>query len=156
VAGSVAAAVVGAVVWQVAHPPANPHGDLAALLVARPADSARATPAAVGDRVNITRILPLDGDMRALMLVAQVHNNVRHAAGAAWTRPDAASVTVTLLQFDAAEVADRRTAGHRHRRRDAGPRAVRPALSHPRPSHRADGRSVTDLPGTPGTTHRPS
>ncbi|MBM0238127.1 hypothetical protein JNW88_14965 [Micromonospora sp. ATA32] len=74
--------------------------------MARPADSARATPAAVGDRVNITRVLPLDGDMRALMLVAQVHNNVRHAAGAAWTRPDAASVTVTLLQFDAAEVAD--------------------------------------------------
>ncbi|MFE9955804.1 hypothetical protein [Micromonospora sp. NPDC005299] len=40
------------------------------------------------------------------MLVAEVRNTVQHAAGAAWTRPDSASVTVTLLQFDSVSAAD--------------------------------------------------
>ncbi|WP_091343434.1 hypothetical protein [Micromonospora rhizosphaerae] len=107
VAGSVAGAVlVGAVIWQVAHPPATRHGELAALVVAAPADSAPGQPAAVDDQVNVARLLPLGGDLRALMLAAQVRNDVRHAAGAAWTRPDSASVTVALLQFDSPEVAD--------------------------------------------------
>ncbi|MFJ8582890.1 hypothetical protein [Micromonospora sp. NPDC093277] len=105
VAACVAGAVlVGAVVWLVAHPPATRRSELAALVVARPADSTPAQPAAVDDRVNVPQILPPWGP-DALILTAQLLD-VRHAAGAAWTRPDTASVTVTLLQFDSREQAD--------------------------------------------------
>ncbi|SCE93879.1 hypothetical protein GA0070214_103434 [Micromonospora chaiyaphumensis] len=106
VAACVAGAVlVGALVWHVAaHPPATRRGELAALVVARPADSAPARPAAVDDRVNVPQLLP-PGGPDALILAAQLLD-VRHAAGAAWTRPDTASVTVTLLQFDSREQAD--------------------------------------------------
>jgi hypothetical protein len=106
-AGAVAAlALVGAVLWQLAHPPVDPHADLPALVVARPVDSTPATAAAVDDRVTIGRIVPFSGgDMRAVLLAAEVRDGVRHAAGVAWNRP-AASVTVTLLQFDSATAAD--------------------------------------------------
>jgi hypothetical protein len=106
VAGVGGAALVGTVVWYAAHARVDPDGDLGALVVAGPADSTPTTPVAVNDRVDITRILPLGGDFRSLMLAAEVRNTVQHAAGAAWTRPDSASVTVTLLQFDSASAAD--------------------------------------------------
>ncbi|WNM41519.1 hypothetical protein RMN56_09320 [Micromonospora halotolerans] len=101
-----AAAIVGTVVWYAVHARAGQDRDLGALVVAIPADSTPTTPAAVDDQVNITRILPLGEDFRSLMLVAAVRNTVQHAAGAAWTRPDSASVTVTLLQFDSVSAAD--------------------------------------------------
>lgn len=109
VAGAVAAAaLIGAVAWQVAHPPAarpGHGGDLDTVVVTSPADATPATPAAVDNRVDTARILPVGGDLRALMLAAEVRT-VRHAAGVAWTRPDTATVTVTLLQFESAKVAE--------------------------------------------------
>ncbi|MEU1685283.1 hypothetical protein [Micromonospora sp. NPDC005707] len=106
-AASVAgAAVVGTVVWYAVHARVDPDRDLGALVVAGPADSTPTTPAAVDDRVDITRIVPLGEDFRSLVLVAAVRSTVLHAAGAAWTRPDSTSVTVTLLQFDSVSAAD--------------------------------------------------
>ncbi|GAA4573312.1 hypothetical protein GCM10023176_38050 [Micromonospora coerulea] len=99
------AILVGTFAWQATHRPANRHRDLAALLVASPADSTPAQPAAADDRVNTSRLLPLT-DFRALMLAEQLRDDVQHSAGTAWTRPDHALVQVTLLQFDSPLVAD--------------------------------------------------
>ncbi|WP_319460217.1 hypothetical protein [Micromonospora sp. RTP1Z1] len=101
-----AAALVGTVAWYAIHARVDRDGDLGALVVTLPADSTPTTPAAVDDRVDTTRIVPLSEDFRSMMLAVEVRNTVQHAAGAAWTRPDSATVTVTLLQFDSASTAE--------------------------------------------------
>jgi hypothetical protein len=105
VAGAVVAfvaavAFVGSATWSVIHAQQGRDGDLGPLVVTLPADSTPTTPAAVDDRLDATRIVPLSGDFQSLILAGQLSNTVEHAAGAAWTRPDSATVTVTLLQFD--------------------------------------------------------
>ncbi|MET8122300.1 hypothetical protein [Micromonospora sp. NPDC005189] len=98
VAGAVAAAVFVTVIWYAAHPAVDLHPDLGALVVAAPSDSKPADPAAVDDQVDFGRILPVF-DAGTLLLAAQVRDEVLHAAGTAWTRRDATSVTITLVQF---------------------------------------------------------
>ncbi|MFC5925233.1 hypothetical protein [Micromonospora vulcania] len=105
-AGLVAVAVLATVIWYATRPAAEPQpADLASLVVASPADSTPASPAGAEDRVDLSRILPLS-DSRAMLLAEQARDEVEHTAGAAWTRPDATSVTVTLLQFGTASSAD--------------------------------------------------
>ncbi|MEH1165840.1 hypothetical protein V6V47_10680 [Micromonospora sp. CPCC 205539] len=106
VAGLATAAVLVTVIWHATRPaPVDQHAGLGALVVVAPAGSTPVAPAAVDDQVDLGRILPLTRE-RTFLLAEQTSGGVLHVAGSAWTRPDGASVSITLLRFSSVESAD--------------------------------------------------
>ncbi|GGO13299.1 hypothetical protein [Micromonospora parathelypteridis] len=99
------ATILGVVTWRAIHSADEQPAALGALVVVAPADSAPTAPAAADDRVDLGRILPLSPD-RANLLAEQTGDDVVHVAGTAWTRPDDAAVSITLVQFSSSASAD--------------------------------------------------
>ncbi|MFG1869965.1 hypothetical protein [Micromonospora arborensis] len=99
------ATILGVVTWRAIHSVDEQPAELSALVVAAPADSAPTASAAADDRVDLGRILPLS-PARANLLAEQAGDDVVHVAGTAWTRPDDAAVSITLVQFSSSASAD--------------------------------------------------
>ncbi|MBM7491432.1 hypothetical protein JOD64_002654 [Micromonospora luteifusca] len=103
------ATILGVVTWRAIHSVDDSvdeqPAELGALVVVAPPDSAPTAPAAADDRVDLGRILPLS-PARANLLAEQAGDDVVHVAGTAWTRPDDAAVSITLVQFSSSASAD--------------------------------------------------